>query len=56
MNVDEHSQLDAMIAAILTVAVVGTDGISPMYAVERYREILNEMRKTGGALSSAKRD
>jgi hypothetical protein len=56
MNVDEHSQLDAMVAAILTVAVVGTDGISPTYAVERYREILNEMRKTGGALSSIKSD
>ena len=49
MNVDEHSQLDAIIAAILTVAVVGSDGATPEYAIERYRQILDSVRQGGGA-------
>lgn len=45
---DEEIRLECMVAAILTVAVVGKDGTSPTYAVNQYARTLAALQQAGG--------
>jgi len=51
MAQDKDTQLECLVAAILTVAVTGTEGISAEWAVKRYAQTLERLRAMGGPVN-----
>jgi len=48
---DEHlekTRLECTVAAILTIAVIGSDGNTPERAVSQYARVLAQLRTQGG--------
>ena len=44
----ERDQLEAIIAAILTTVVIDSAGTTAKNAINRYAQVLDELRKSGG--------
>lgn len=47
---NEHNSVECIVAAILAGAAVGTEPRAPDRMVTKYREILKELRATGGPI------
>jgi hypothetical protein len=45
---DDEIRTECIIAAILTIAVLGGDGSTPQFVVGRYAATIQELRKRGG--------
>jgi hypothetical protein len=48
---DPETHLQSLVAAILTVAVLGNQGTSPKYALRQYEEVLRQLRNAGGPIT-----
>jgi hypothetical protein len=47
---DEYNLAEAIVAAILTTAVIDSTGTSPQHAVNQYARTLQRLREAGGVL------
>ena len=47
---DPETHLQSLVAAILTVAVIGSQGTTPKDALLQYEEVLRQLRNAGGPI------
>lgn len=48
---DRETHLECLVAAILTVGVLGKDGTAPKWAALRYAQVIQELRGRGGPVN-----
>ena len=48
---EEAINLECLVAAILTVAVIDQTGTTPLYAVKQYAATLQRLREMGGPVN-----
>jgi len=48
---DPENHLQSLVAAILTVAVIGTQGTTPRDTLLQYEEVLRQLRVAGGPIT-----
>ena len=47
----QEAHVECLVAAILTVGVIGREGTSPKWARIRYAQTLQEIRQSGGPVN-----